>query len=498
MTLLIHAALALPAPGKAQTDYAVAVEGGRIVAAGAQAALFAQYPDAERIGGREYFLLPGFINAHDHGRAIGSASLGIPDDMLECWLPMLGAQPHIPPYLAAAYDAIQQLKSGITGTAHSHNPATWAGMAEECHESIRGYREAGIRVAFHPPMVDQNLLVYADEAAFIHGLPADMQADAQARTQPPPFTIAEYLDLCTQLYDRYHDDKTHAVHIQVSPAGGQWCSDALIMASVEWAKARNTRVQMHMLETRYQRRYALKTWRKTFIRHLSDIGALGDWLTLAHMVWADADDFELLVDLSVGVAHNPGSNLRLRSGVAPLLDMANAGVLLGVGLDGHALDDDQDYWRELRLAWFLANNRDRSLIASTAEQVVMMAMRAGAAMTFPAAGLGALEVDAPADLQLIDFDAVRGAWAADGYPEPDDAFAFLLHRANKTHVRHVMVGGQWCVRDGVCVTLDEAAIAAEIRDALAAQDRGVLRQRRAAAQALALHIRRFYAGWEKY
>jgi hypothetical protein len=61
-----------------------------------------------------------------------------------------------------------------------------------------------------------------------------------------------------------------------------------------------------------------------------------------------------------------------------------------------------------------------------------------------------------------------------------------------------MVGGQWCVRDGVCVTLDEAAIAAEIRDALAAQDRGVLRQRRAAAQALALHIRRFYAGWEKY
>ena len=69
------------------------------------------------------------------------------------------------------------------------------------------------------------------------------------------------------------------VHIQVSPAGGQWCSDELIIRACEWARSRHTRVQMHMLETRYQRIYADKTWGKSFIRHLDDIGALG---RLAH------------------------------------------------------------------------------------------------------------------------------------------------------------------------------------------------------------------------
>lgn len=494
---IIYAGLALPLPGKVQTDYAVAVENGRIVAAGDRATLFAQYPDAERFGGREYLLMPGFINAHDHGRAIGSASLGIRDDILECWLPMLGAQPHIPPYHAAAYDGIQQLKSGITGTAHSHNPATWEGMPDECPRSIQGYRDAGIRVAFHPPMIDQNTLVYADQDTFIAGLPTEMQADARARATPPPFTIDEYIALCDDLYTRFHDAENNTVHIQISPAGGQWCSDELIMASVEWAQRRGTRVQMHMLETKYQRLYAYRTWGKSFIRHLDEIGALGNWLTLAHMVWMDEEDRELLGARRVGMVHNVSSNLRLRSGIPTRYMLVDN---TAIGLDGHSLDDDQDYWRELRLAWKVMMLKRPALpsLDGLAEAFLKLALMASARITFGFTGmLGRMEPGMAADMQLIDFDAVRGAWVPDGYPEPDDVPAFLLHRANKSHVRHVMVGGRWCVRDGKCVTLDEASIAGEIRAALAAQDRSALRERRQAAAQLAPHIRRFYAAWEK-
>jgi cytosine/adenosine deaminase-related metal-dependent hydrolase len=487
----------LRAHEKIETDYAVAVEGRRVIAAGDRATLFAQHPDAERFGGREYLLMPGFVNAHDHGRAIGSASLGIADDILECWLPHLGGQPHIPPYLAAAYDGIQQLKSGITGTAHSHNPASWEAMPDECPRAIQGYRDAGIRVAFHPPMIDQNALVYDDQDAFIASLPPELQADARARATPPPYTIDAYIALCDDLYTRFHDAENDTVHIQVSPAGGQWCSDALIMASVEWAKRRGTRVQMHMLETKYQRMYAYRKRRKSFICHLEDIGALGDWLTLAHMVWADADDFDLLEERGVGIAHNPSSNLRLRSGIARLQQMFNARLRLGVGLDGHALDDDQDYLRELRLAWSLANIREGGELGFALQEMWMLAGQGGAEITFPGASLGKLNVGAAADLQLIDFDAVRGAWSPDDTPDLDDVPAFLLHRANKSHVRHVMVGGKWCVRDGACVTLDEAAIAAEIRAALGAQDRDALRERKRAADKLTPYIKKFYRGWEK-
>jgi len=420
----------------------------------------------------------------------------VPDDLLECWLPTLGAQPHIPPYLAAAYDGIQQLKSGITGTAHSHNPATWAGLPAECDESIRGYRDAGIRAAFHPPMVDQNLLVYADEETFIAGLPLELQADAQARTQKPPFTIDEYLDLCTRLYDQYHDAENHTVHIQVSPAGGQWCSDELIMASVEWAKTRKTRVQMHMLETKYQRLYAHKKWGKSFIQHLEEIGALGDWLTLAHMVWMDEDDYELLQERGVGIAHNPSSNLRLRSGIARLW---KAFGYMAVGLDGHALDDDQDYWRELRLAWTLMTyTSQKELNGIPAENLLAANHNASAAITFGSQStLFRLSAGMLADLQLVDMEAVRGPWSPDDWPDKDHAASFLLHRANKSHVRHVMVGGKWVVREGVCLTLDEQAVAAEIKAALSKQDRSILRARLKAAQELGDHIRKFYRGWEE-
>lgn len=132
---------------------------------------------------------------------------------------------------------------------------------------------------------------------------------------------ADYFGLISDLLHTYHDTNSHTIHIQVSPAGGQWCSDELIAIAVEFAQRHQTRVQMHLLETRYQRQYAMRRWDKSFVRHLDEIGALGPWLTCAHMVWVDEDDLPLLAQRGVGVAHNPSSNLRLRSGIAPVAKM---------------------------------------------------------------------------------------------------------------------------------------------------------------------------------
>lgn len=498
-TLIYGAVGVLDAAAGMQPDVAVYVEGNRIAAAGTFASLRAQYPDAALAGGRDYCLLPAFINSHDHGRAFGTASLGVPDDLLEIWLPQLGGGLMPAPYLAGAWEGAQLLKSGVSSVAHSHNPPDWGDMLPSSSAMLRGYRAAGIRVAFHPPIVDQNPLVYADEAAFLAGLPAAAQAQAQRFLQPVPLTTADYLQVCAALVAQYHDVQDHTVHVQLSPAGGQWCSDALILACVDFARQQQTRVQMHMLETRYQHIYALKTWGKSFIQHLDDIGALGDWMTFAHMVYLSDADIALLAERGAGVSHNPSSNLRLRSGIAPAAKLLAAGVRTGIGLDGHTLDDDHDYLREMRLAYVLGNRPGAASLPLAHQTVLQMGTQGGASVTFGAgAPLGHLAPGMLADLVLLDWQAVRGRWSPEGYPALPDALGFLLHRAAQPHIRHVMVNGAWVVREGRCITLDEDALADEIRLDLARQlhasGRADLGR---AAQSLAPYLRRFYAGWDQ-
>ncbi len=490
MCQLIYAELALfDAQSDPLPDAGVVVDGNRIVAVGDRETLARAYPDATLAGGAGYFLLPGMVNSHDHGRGIGSLPLGTPDDLLEIWLPGLYSLPALDPYLQAAWEGIRLLHSGVTLTAHSHNPRDWLGMAEDAPETLRGYGDAGVRVAFHPPIVDQHPLVYGDRALFEAGLPPTARAAAARFLAPCPLDAHDYFALCEELFARHHDAAEHMVHIQVSPAGGQWCSDELVLQAVDFARRHGTRVQMHMLETQYQRIYAHRRWNTSFIRHLDDIGALGPWLTLAHMVWIEEEDIPLLAERGVGVAHNPSSNLRLRSGVAPIPELLAGGVQVGVGLDGHTLDDDQDYLRELRLAWTLANRPGAEAPTVSASAFLKAGAQTGAAITLGGdVELGVLRKGALADLVLLDWEAVQGVWSSPLL----DPLTLLLRRAQASHVRHVMVNGAWRLRDGHVTGLDEEAIAAALREDLARSNPTELAQRAEAARVLAPFLRRFY------
>lgn len=476
--------------GEAAADHALCVDGDRIIAAGALAELVARYPDAELIGGDSFILCPGFINAHDHGRALGTLALGAADDFLEVWLAGLGSLPQIPPYLAALYSGLQLLRGGVTGVAHSHNPARWADMPAEIPEAIRGYRDAGIRVAMHPPIIDQNMLVYAERERFLALLPPDLRAQVGAAHEID-LSADAYFDMLDALYDAHHDSVNHRVHIQVSPAGGQWCGDGLIQRACDWARRRNTRAQMHLLETRYQRHYAYKTWGVSFVKRLDEIGALGPWLTLAHMVWVEEEDINLLAERGVGIAHNISSNLRLRSGLAPIAEMVAAGVPVGIGLDGQTLDDDQDFLREMRLAWTLANRDGMAAADLSAKAVWRMGTSNAADISFGAeAGLGRLDVGARADLVLLDWEAVRGRWAPMEFPPSELLPAFMLRRAKGEQVRGVMVAGEWVLRDGAHARFDVDEVEREIYARLDFVADG-------GAPELGEYLREFYRGWDE-
>ncbi|CAN5430262.1 amidohydrolase [soil metagenome] len=494
MTTLIWAGRVLTEAGQpVQTDYAICVDGNRITNVGPYADLRARYPEATQVGGHDFFMWPAMTNSHDHGRGLGTLQLGVPDDLLEIWLPGLYSQPVIDRYLLARYEGQLLLRAGVGTTAHSHNPADWLNMGAEAEATIRGYREAGIRVAFHPPITDQNPLIYAERERFLAGLPTTLQAAAQRFLRPTPLTQQDYFVLCDQLFQKHHDATDHAVHIQVSPAGGQWCSDELTLATLDWAKRHGTRIQMHMLETGYQRTYAFKRWGRSFIAHLAEIGVLGPWLTLAHMVWIEATDLPLLAEYGVGVAHNPSSNLRLRSGVAPIPEMLAHNINVGVGLDGQALDDDQDYLRELRLAWTLANRPGADSPTVSAETVFQMGTCGGSAITLGVdTPLGKLTTGSLADLVLLDWPGVQGVWSSPETPELD----LLLRRASRQQVKHVLVNGDWVVRDGQSTHIDEAEVIAAIRENLKRYDPAALIEAGAIAKALGPYLRRFYTTWD--
>ncbi len=140
--------------------------------------------------------------------------------------------------------------------------------------------------------------------------------------------------------------------VQYGPNGVQWCSDALLAAIAEASHRTGRRIHMHLLETRYQRAWADATHPGGIVKHLDALGLLSPRLTLAHCVWARRDELELLAERGVTIAVNTSSNLHLRSGIAPVADMIAAGCRIALGIDGSALDDDDDALRELRL-WHL-------------------------------------------------------------------------------------------------------------------------------------------------
>ncbi len=473
-----------------KSNWGVYIDGELIVDIDTFDNLKKRFPQATIIGGGNFLLIPGLVNSHDHGRVLSTLGFNIPDSWLELWLLQFGKLPEIDPYLAASIEGVCLLKSGVTTVAHSHNPINWNNFYQEAEKTIKGYQSVGIRVAFHPPISNQNFLVYTDEANFINSLPDSMAHQAQIYQNQPPISPKNYFELLTELYQNYHDSIHHQVAIQVSPVGGQWCSDKLIIQAVEWAKKYQTKVQMHLLETPYQRQYAYQCWGKSFVEHLEELEVLGEWLTCAHMVWVEELDLPILAHRNVGIAHNPSSNLRLRSGIAPIAKMLGQGISIGIGLDGLGLDDDQDFLREMRLAWTLSNQPGMNSETVKPEQIWSIATKKGVEITFGKnTPLGELKVGNIADLVLIDYHQVplrkRGMYNN----------LNCLRWLSKQQVKSVMVGGKWVVFEGECQTANERYLEEALEEIIRQSNQQPTPSQENLLTQLQSYIYHFYQQW---
>lgn len=466
------------------------IEEEKILQKGTLQQCLAKAPKAEVIQG-DYLVLPGFVDAHDHGRGISPTGFGIPDAPLEMWLQDLWKIPPMNHETAAYYDGLQLVSSGVTTVLHSHNPNNFSRLKEELIEAAKGYQDAGIRCILCPPYLDQNKGIYAQREAFIRSLPEDVGKAFQSGIHDKIFTIDEYLSLLDDLRETFRQEiEKGLLELQLHPNGGQWCSDEALLRMKEYALAHRMKIHMHLLETKYQAIYAQKTWGCSFIEHYEKIGFLGPWLSCAHMIWLSDRDQELLKQYEVLPINNPSSNIRLRSGMFPLRGLVEKEVPIGLGLDGCAFDDDQDYLREMRTAFY---NLESAGAGSMIENVIplQMATAWGSKIADGRLSPGRLKEGLDADFVCISMEELRRPYADDFA----DVLDLLLHRGRRAAIAMTWVKGKKIydkTRDQKKLREAEERIVAEIRKLRKEKPWEAIPWK----QELISRIEDFYKGWE--
>jgi cytosine/adenosine deaminase-related metal-dependent hydrolase len=402
---------------------------------------------------RRTFVIPALINAHDHARPTAS-SFGAVNMPLESWIirSAFGTPPDT--YLAAASALARSARAGCGAMMiHYTRPSGTMPLVEETKVIARAADDVGIRIAFALAVRDQNPIVYGDSEPVLSSLSAEDRKTVEEMFVKPAMSPRDYIELTDAIAAAISGPK---IDVQLGPAGVQWCSRPLLDAIAENSARTGRRVHMHLLETVYQRAYADEHFPGGVVNYLRDIGLLTNRLTLAHCIHARPDELEIIAESGARIVTNFSSNLHLHSGLAPIAAAHRCGCGIAVGVDGLALDEDDDVIREMRLVQ-LAHGGLGFKRTWTRPEFFSLAIRNGRAAT-GAPGSGELEPGAPADFVVIDLDRLdRDAIMA------VDPLELLFARGHASLVRDVVVDGKTIVREGKPTGVDLLAIEQELR-----------------------------------
>ena len=444
----------LAAPGRrpAARDVTLRIAEGRIAEIGPLEKI---RPAAGAASAPDLIALPAMVNAHDHGYGLRPLALGGTDDALECWIASLTGRVTVDPWLEATIAFGRMALAGIGATVHCHNSLAVERLEAEAAGVAQAAADVGIRVAFSCPVLDRNAWVYGEPRALLPYLAAADRA-VMERVLPP---AGPALHQVAQVEAVAAAHESERFQVQYGPIGPQWCEDATLERIAEASAEHDRRVHMHLLESPRQREWLDATYRQGIVRFLDDIGLLSPRLTVAHGVHLTEDECALLAERGVTVAVNTSSNLRLRSGLAPIDRFLRHGVRFGLGLDGGAHDDDQDYLRDLRLTWRLHNGAGLDPAFPPA-RLFEAAHRDGFRAIDGSDDYGVLAPGARADLVILDYAAMR----ADFLVPEEDALDVLLTRGTARHVHELRVAGRKVVGDGALTGFSLSEMEAELME----------------------------------
>ena len=473
-------------------DGAVFQRDGVIVAIGPHDEIVSSYEADTVIGSAEDVVIPGLVNSHHHV-GLTPIQLGSRDHALELWFATRIAGRTVDPYLDTLYSAFEMIGSGVTAVQHLQVwvPRPLAHVESVVTRVLDAYRDVGMRVSFSYALRDQNRIVYEDDAAFLRRLPSGLAAELGAYLETNSLPLAEQLGLFEDTRAKYRDSRR--IRIQLGPCNLHWCSDRALDAVQELSEKYRAPMHMHLLETAYQKEYARRRGGGTAVDCIRSRGMLGPLMTLGHGTWLTEGDIELLADTGTHVCHNASSNLRLRSGIAPVNRLEARGVNVALGIDEAGINDDRDMLQEMRMALRVHREPGFDDSVPTSPQVLRMASENGARTTPFGDSIGKLEVGRAADLVVM-------SWRDIAYPFLDldldvSVVDAVVHRARTSGVRSVLVGGEEVLRDGRFTRVDQAAALEELARSLARPADGDEIRRSALSREVLPYVRQFYDGY---
>jgi cytosine/adenosine deaminase-related metal-dependent hydrolase len=473
-TRTIDAAWLLPgAEEPAVADRAVTIADGRIasVAPG---------------GSGRMLVMPALSNAHDHARVVRLSQVGSFDVPLEAWLPYLSLIPNVDPWLASVVSFGRSARGGVGSImAHYTRVQGLTDFPTEARAVAKAAREIGINVALAVHCRDMNPLTYDSHDALLAGLSAEACTCITSRFLRPPVPAERQVAMVEEVAA---DIAGNGVTVQYGPAGVQWCSDTMLRLIGKASAAAGRRVHMHLLETKYQRVWADRTFPQGILRYLDDIGLVNERVSFAHGIFLRPDEMELIAKRGATIVVNTSSNFIVSSGLAPVAEMLRHGCRVAMGLDGLAFDEDEDALREMRLAYVAHKASGFDVRMKRADLLRFATGNGRFAVTGEADG-GIVAAGAPADLLVLDWQHLAAELVEPDVPPLD----LLLAKARAEHLRGLFVSGREVVRDGKVTGVDLPALEAELLAALR-QARGGTADLRAAMPELKAALQTHYAG----
>jgi guanine deaminase len=416
---------------------------------------------ATEISAARRLIHPGLVNAHTHSH--GNLAKGMGDrwtlELLLTAAPWIGGNRNADDIrLSAQIGAVEMVLKGCTACYDLF--FEWPAPSREGMALVAdAYAEVGMRAVIAPMVADRTF--YEAIPGLADALPAALRERVAAlRLAPGATTLAatrEALDAWS--YDR------DSIRPAVAPTIPHHCSDGFILGCARLARDFDVGLHSHVAESKVQAITGIRLYGRTQTAHLDALGVLGPHFTVAHGVWLDDDDMARLGGHGASVAHNPGSNMRLGSGLADTRGMLDRRVNLGVGTDGASCADNQNMYEVMRLASFVSKVQgpDTGRWLSTREAA--LAATEGSARILGFAGkLGRIAPGYKADLVLLDLDHPN--WLP-----LNDPVNQLVHAEDGTAVESVMIGGRVVVENRRVLTVDLARLrdrAAAARDRLAA------------------------------
>ncbi len=468
MALLIRGGRVLAGTPAALTRADVLVEGDRIVTVGPALAA----PDgAQVLDASGHVVLPGMGNAHTHAAshlARGRAGSWTLEDLLTHSAANYGFRTPEDEYISAAVGAIEMLKTGCT-SAYDLYMAVPAITDLAFEAVVRAYTDVGIRVVLAPAVAD--VVFYQTVPGLADQLPADLRRTVE-EMQPAP--TKGLLGLTERAIRRWHGGAAGRVRIGVAPTIPNQATDEFLDGCAALAREYGVGIHTHLAESKVQTVESHRRWGKSIVARLADHGILGPGFVGAHSIWLTDDDLRLLADAGAAIAHNPGSNLRLGCGIAPVREMLDRGLAVGLGTDGSVCADNQNLFEALRIASVISTIRFPHQTARwlDADTVWDLATRGSARVLGQADDLGAVAPRRKADLVLLRADSI--------YLRPlADPVKALVYAETGAAIDTVIVDGRIVVERGRVTTVDEDRIYARAQEAAD-------RQRVQSAQAWAL------------